>query len=218
MQYNDNYRHKGLRKKLVEELRSKGILDEAILEAIGTIPRHFFLDQAFDDWAYKDVAFPIDAHQTISQPYTVAVQTWLLQVKKGDKVLEIGTGSGYQACVLSMLGAKVYSIERQETLFKKTSEFLPQIGFNNIRTLFGDGYKGAPRFAPFDKILITAGAPEIPDELIKQLKTGGIMVVPYGAGDTQEMIRIIKTGENQLKMEKHGYYRFVPLLKGTNGE
>lgn len=218
MQYSDNYRHKGLRKKLVEDLRAKGIHDEAILNAIGTIPRHFFLDQAFDDWAYKDVAFPIDAGQTISQPYTVAVQTWLLEIKKGDKVLEVGTGSGYQACVLSMLGAKVYSIERQEKLFKKTSEFLPTIGFNDIRTLFGDGYKGAPRFAPFDKIIITAGAPEIPEDLIRQLKIGGILVVPFGAGDTQEMIRIIKTGENQLKKEKHGLYRFVPLLRGTNGE
>lgn len=218
MQYNDNYRHKGLRKKLVEDLRAKGIQDEAILEAIGSIPRHFFLDQAFDDWAYKDVAFPIDAGQTISQPYTVAVQTWLLQIQKGDKVLEVGTGSGYQACVLSMLQAKVYTIERQEKLFKKTSDFLPEIGFNNIRTLFGDGYKGAPRFAPFDKILITAGAPEIPVDLIQQLKIGGIMVIPFGAGETQEMIRIIKTGENQLKKEKHGYFRFVPLLKGTNGE
>lgn len=218
MQYSDNYRHKGLRKKLVEDLRAKGIHDEAILNAIGTIPRHFFLDQAFDDWAYKDVAFPIDAGQTISQPYTVAVQTWLLEIKKGDKVLEVGTGSGYQACILSMLGAKVYSIERQEKLFKKTSEFLPAIGFNDIRTLFGDGYKGAPRFAPFDKIIITAGAPEIPEELIRQLKIGGILVVPFGAGETQEMIRIIKTGENQLKKEKHGLYRFVPLLRGTNGE
>ncbi|HRQ30077.1 MAG TPA: protein-L-isoaspartate(D-aspartate) O-methyltransferase, partial [Saprospiraceae bacterium] len=206
------------RKKLVEDLRAKGIQDDAILDAIGSIPRHFFLDQAFDDWAYKDVAFPIEAGQTISQPYTVAIQTWLLQIKKGDKVLEVGTGSGYQACVLSMLQAKVYTIERQEKLFRKTSDFLPEIGFNNIRTLFGDGYKGAPRFAPFDKILITAGAPEIPVDLIQQLRTGGIMVIPFGAGETQEMIRIIKTGENQLKKEKHGYFRFVPLLKGTNGE
>ena len=165
MQYSDNYRHKGLRKKLVSELRKKGIIDEKILEAIGSIPRHYFLDPTFDDWAYKDVAFPIEADQTISQPYTVAMQTYLLELKSKERVLEIGTGSGYQACVLSFLGAKVYTIERQEQLFLKTSDFLPEIGYGNIRTLYGDGYKGAPRFAPFDKILITAGAPEIPRDL-----------------------------------------------------
>jgi len=216
MAFIDNYRQKGLRKKLVEELRHKGIHDEGILDAIGTIPRHFFLDQAFDDWAYKDVAFPIDADQTISQPYTVAMQTWLLDIKPRDKVLEIGTGSGYQACVLSFLGAKVYTIERQEKLFLKTSEFLPEIGFGNIRTLFGDGYKGAPRFAPFDKILITAGAPEVPEALIDQLKIGGVLVVPFGEGEVQEMLRIGKTSENRLVKERHGSYRFVPLLKGVN--
>jgi len=215
MQYSDNYRHKGLRKKLVSELRKKGIKDEKILEAIGSIPRHYFLDPTFDDWAYKDVAFPIDADQTISQPYTVAMQTYLLDVKPKERILEIGTGSGYQACVLSYLGAKVYTIERQEQLFLKTSDFLPEIGFGNIRTLFGDGYKGAPRFAPFDKILITAGAPEIPRDLIAQLKIGGIMVIPYGEGSLQEMIKIIKIDEKTIKKEKHGSYRFVPLLKGT---
>jgi protein-L-isoaspartate(D-aspartate) O-methyltransferase len=216
MQYSDNYRHKGLRKNLVDGLRKKGIRDEKILEAIGTIPRHFFLDQGFDEWAYKDVAFPIEADQTISQPFTVAMQTTLLEIKPKEKILEIGTGSGYQACVLSFLGTKVYTIERQETLFLKTSEFLPSIGFGNIRTLFGDGYKGAPRFAPFDKILITAGAPVIPQALIDQLKVGGIMVIPLGEGEVQEMIRIIKVGENEVRREKHGSYRFVPLLKGTN--
>ena len=216
MDHTDNYRQKGLRKKLVEELRRKGISDEAILEAIGTIPRHYFLDQAFDEWAYKDVAFPIDADQTISQPYTVAMQTWLLQVKPKEKVLEIGTGSGYQACVLSFLGAKVYTIERQEKLFVQTSAFLPEIGFGSIRTLFGDGYKGAPRFAPFDKILITAGAPVIPQALIDQLKIGGILVVPLGEGTIQEMIRLIKVSETRIIKENHGSYRFVPLLKGVN--
>lgn len=216
MQYSDNYRHKGLRKKLVEGLRSKGIRSERILEAIGSIPRHFFLDPAFDDWAYKDVAFPIDADQTISQPYTVAMQTHLLEVKPKDRILEVGTGSGYQACVLSFLGAKVYTIERQEKLYIKTSDFLPEIGYGSIRTLFGDGYKGAPRFAPFDKILITAGAPHIPSDLIDQLKPGGFLVVPLGEGEVQEMIRIIKTTDNKIKKEKFGSYRFVPLLKGVN--
>jgi protein-L-isoaspartate(D-aspartate) O-methyltransferase len=216
MQYSDNYRHKGLRKKLVEGLRRKGISDEAILEAIGTIPRHYFLDQAFDDWAYKDVAFPIDADQTISQPFTGAMQTQLLEVKAKDKILEIGTGSGYQACVLSYLGAKVYTIERQEKLYIQTAEFLPGIGFGNIRTLFGDGFKGAPRFAPFDKILITAAAPEIPGALIEQLKVGGYLVIPLGEGEVQEMLRLTKVADKKLKKEKFGSYRFVPLLKGVN--
>jgi protein-L-isoaspartate(D-aspartate) O-methyltransferase len=216
MQYSDNYRHKGLRKKLVEGLRSKGIRDVKILEAIGSIPRHFFLDQAFADWAYKDVAFPIDADQTISQPYTVAVQTQLLEIQPKDKVLEVGTGSGYQACVLSYLGAKVYTIERQEKLYMKTADFLPEIGYGSIRTLFGDGYKGAPRFAPFDKILITAGAPIIPGDLVEQLQEGGFLVVPLGEGEVQEMIRITKLPGGKLKKEKYGSYRFVPLLKGIN--
>lgn len=216
MQYSDNYRHKGLRKKLVEGLKSKGIRDEKILEAIGTIPRHFFLEPAFDNWAYKDIAFPIDADQTISQPYTVAMQTHLLEVKARDKVLEVGTGSGYQACILSFLGAKVYTIERQEKLYVKTSDFLHEIGYGNIRTLFGDGYKGAPRFAPFDKILITAGAPFIPQDLVDQLKIGGYLVVPLGEGDVQEMIRLTKISEDEIKKEKFGSYRFVPLLKGIN--
>jgi protein-L-isoaspartate(D-aspartate) O-methyltransferase len=216
MQYSDNYRHKGLRKKLVEGLRSKGIRDEKILEAIGSIPRHYFLDPAFDDWAYKDVAFPIEADQTISQPYTVAMQTWLLDVKPREKILEIGTGSGYQACILAYLGAKVYTIERQEKLYIKTSDFLPDIGYGSIRTLLGDGYKGAPRFAPFDKILITAGAPYIPQDLVDQLKVGGYLVVPLGKGEIQEMIRLTKVDENKVKKEKFGSYRFVPLLKGIN--
>ena len=216
MQYKDNYRHKGLRKKLVETLKAKKIRDEKVLEAIGSIPRHFFLDITFDEWAYKDKPFPIEADQTISQPYTVAMQTILLDVKPKEKILEIGTGSGYQACILSYLGAKVYSIERQETLYLKTSEFLPKIGFGNIRTLYGDGYKGAPRFAPFDKILITAGAPYIPQDLIDQLKIGGYLVVPLGEGDIQEMVRVTKVSESELKKENFGSYRFVPMLKGTN--
>jgi protein-L-isoaspartate(D-aspartate) O-methyltransferase len=179
------------------------------------IPRHYFLDKAFSDWAYKDVAFPIDADQTISQPYTVAVQSMLLEVKKGDKILEIGTGSGFQACVLSYLGAKVYTIERQKKLFDRTSRFLHEIGFGQIRTLYGDGYLGAPRFAPFDKILLTAAASEIPQKLIDQLKPGGIMVIPLGSGDVQQMKRIIKNQDGSLKEENYGNYRFVPFLKGT---
>jgi protein-L-isoaspartate(D-aspartate) O-methyltransferase len=211
----DTHRHRGLRQKLISELRTKGIRDEKILSAFMDIPRHYFLDKAFSDWAYKDVAFPIDADQTISQPYTVAVQTMLLEVKKGDKILEIGTGSGFQACVLSYLGAKVYTIERQKKLFDKTSGFLNDIGFGQIRTLYGDGYLGAPRFAPFDKILLTAAASEIPQKLIDQLKPGGIIVIPLGSGDVQQMKRIIKNHDGSLKEENFGNYRFVPFLKGT---
>lgn len=211
----DTHRHRGLRQKLINELRTKGIRDENILSAFMDIPRHYFLDKAFSDWAYKDVAFPIDADQTISQPYTVAVQTMLLEVKKGDKILEIGTGSGFQACVLSFLGAKVYTIERQKKLFDKTSDFLNDIGFGLIRTLYGDGYLGAPRFAPFDKILLTAAASEIPQKLIDQLKPGGIIVIPLGSGDVQQMKRIIKNHDGSLKEENFGNYRFVPFLKGT---
>lgn len=211
----DTHRHRGLRQKLISELRTKGIRDENILSAFMDIPRHYFLDKAFSDWAYKDVAFPIDADQTISQPYTVAVQTMLLEVKKGDKILEIGTGSGFQACVLSFLGAKVYTIERQKKLFDKTSDFLNDIGFGLIRTLYGDGYLGAPRFAPFDKILLTAAASEIPQKLIDQLKPGGIIVIPLGSGEVQQMKRIIKNNDGSLKEENFGNYRFVPFLKGT---
>ena len=212
----DTHRHRGLRQQLVNELKSKGIKHELILAAFMDIPRHYFLEKTFADWAYKDVAFPIDADQTISQPYTVAIQTTLLDIKKGDKVLEIGTGSGFQACVLSYMGAKVYTIERQKKLFDKTEKFLNEIGFGNIRTLYGDGYEGAPRFAPFDKILITAGASEIPDKLIQQLKPGGIMVIPLGQGDLQKMLRITKNEDGSLKKENFGNYRFVPFLKGVN--
>ena len=212
--FTDTYRHKGMRNKLIEILRAKGIKDPAVLSAIQDIPRHFFLDDAFDEWAYKDQAFPIDANQTISQPYTVARQTELLEINEGDKVLEIGTGSGYQACVLAKLGVKVYSIERQEELFLNTSAFLPKIGFGHIRTLFGDGFKGAPRFAPFDKIIITAGASEMPHELLEQLKIGGIMVIPYGAGKVQTMLRIRKKGPKKYIRENHGDYAFVPFVKG----
>lgn len=211
----DTHIHKGLRQQLVRELKAKGIKDERILSAFMDIPRHYFLDKDFAEWAYKDVAFPIDADQTISQPYTVAMQTALLDVKKGDKVLEIGTGSGFQACVLAYLGAKVYTIERQKTLFDKTENLLSRLGYGHIRTLYGDGYLGAPRFAPFDRILLTAAASEIPQALIDQLRPGGVMVVPYGGGSIQEMIRITKNEDGSLKKEKFGKYSFVPFLKGT---
>lgn len=212
----DTHRHKGLRQQLVNELKTKGIKDERILQAFMDIPRHYFLEKTFSDWAYKDVAFPIDADQTISQPYTVAMQTALLDIKKGDKVLEVGTGSGFQACVLAHMGAKVYSIERQKKLYDKTEKFLHDIGYGQVRTLYGDGYDGAPRFAPFDKILITAGASEIPATLIEQLKPDGIMVIPLGEGDLQKMLKITKTEEGTLKKENFGNYRFVPFLKGVN--
>jgi len=218
VKYIDNYRHKGLRKKLVEILRTKGIEDENILQAFYDIPRHYFLDMAFAEWAYKDVAFPIDADQTISQPYTVAFQTNLLEIKPKDKILEIGTGSGFQAAVLSYLGAKVYSIERQEKLFHKTSKFLQEIGFGKVRTFFGDGYLGLPRYAPFDKIIITAGASEIPNELIKQLKVGGIMVIPYSTDEVKDMIKLIKIDEKNIRREKHGKFRFVPFVEGVNNK
>jgi protein-L-isoaspartate(D-aspartate) O-methyltransferase len=216
MKYTDNYRLKGLRKKLVETVKSKGIKDERILQAIENIPRHYFLDPEFADWAYKDIAFPIDADQTISQPYTVAFQTELLDIHPKDKILEIGTGSGYQATVLSYLGAKVYTIERQEKLFYKTTIFLEEIGFGAIRTFLGDGYLGLQRYAPFDKIIVTAGASEIPKELVKQLKSGGILVIPYGPGDIKDMVKLIKIDDNNVKIEKHGKFSFVPFVKGIN--
>jgi protein-L-isoaspartate(D-aspartate) O-methyltransferase len=213
----DTHRHRGLRQQLVKELKTKGIRDERILDAFMQIPRHFFLEKTFAEWAYKDVAFPIDADQTISQPFTVAMQTSLLNIKKGDKVLEIGTGSGFQASVLYHIGAKVYTIERQKKLFEKTEKFLHDLGFGNVRTLFGDGYEGAPRFAPFDKIIITAGAVEIPKKLIDQLKPNGLMVIPLGdESGVQKMLRITKNEDGSLTRENFGNYRFVPFLKGVN--
>lgn len=212
----DNYTLKGLRLALVKHLRTKGITDERILNAFLEIPRHFFLDPGFAEWAYKDVPFKIGADQTISQPFTVAFMTQLLEVEASDTILEVGTGSGYQACVLSFLGAKVYSIERQELLYKNALEFLPKIGFGQIRLLFGDGYEGAPRFAPFDKIIVTAGAKELPTKLIDQLKVGGCLVVPLGGEDNQEMIKITKTGDKELFQENFGTFKFVPFLPGVS--
>ncbi len=208
----ESYRHKGLRKKLVDSIRAKGIRDEKVLEAINRIPRHLFLDSSFLEFAYEDKAFPIGSGQTISQPYTVAYQTELLHIREGQKVLEVGTGSGYQASVLMELGAKVYSIERQKRLFEKTKIFLPSIGYNP-KLFYGDGYKGLPSFAPFEKILITAGAPEIPSGLLSQLSIGGMLVAPIGPTEVQTMISVLKTGENDYEYTEHDQFRFVPMLE-----
>ena len=210
----DTYRHKGLRKKLTEGIRKKGITDERILDAINRIPRHFFLDSAFDDVAYEDRAFPIGEGQTISQPYTVAYQTLLLQIKPFEKVLEIGTGSVYQACVLAELGAQVYTIERQKKLFDLNKEFPYLKKYPNIKFFYGDGYEGLPTFAPFDKILITAAAPEIPPKLIEQLKIGGMMVLPLGAGEVQQMKRVTKLERGAIKEEVFDNFSFVPMVEG----
>ena len=207
----DSYRHKGLRKQLVDIVRRKGIKDEQVLKAIDTIPRHLFMDSSFLEFAYEDKPFPIGSGQTISQPYTVAFQTELLEIKKGDKVLEVGTGSGYQACVLIELGARVYTIERQKNLYLKTKTFLSSIGYKPKLISYGDGYKGLPNYAPFDKIIVTAGAPYIPKDLTYQLKPGGFLVIPVGS-DIQIMKRIIKIDEDNFKTEEHGTFRFVPLL------
>ncbi len=209
----DTYKAKGLRKKLVEELKNKGINDNAVLEAIGAVPRHLFLDSSFLEFAYQDKAFPIGEGQTISQPYTVAIQSQLLQVEPGDKILEIGTGSGYQACVLDLLKAKVFSIERQKTLYLKTKELFKELNYN-IKTFFGDGYAGLPAYAPFDKIIVTCGAPYIPEELIKQLKIGGIMVVPVG-NNSQIMTVVRKISETDFETKEYGEFRFVPMLDNT---
>ena len=208
----DSYKHKGLRKNLVDTIREKGIVSEDVLEAIGRIPRHLFLDSSFLEFAYQDKPFPIGSGQTISQPYTVAFQTELLEITPGDKVLEIGTGSGYQACVLEELGAKVFSIERQKKLYLRTKAFLSELGYK-ARLFYGDGYKGLPAFAPFDKILVTAGAPQLPEALTAQLKIGGMIVIPVGRGDIQLMYRYIKEADGHIREENHGTFRFVPLLK-----
>lgn len=213
MESKDTIRHQALRKRLADGLKIKGIRDERVLEAIRKIPRHLFMDSGFINFAYKDQAFPIGAGQTISQPYTVAFQSCLLQIEKNDKVLEVGTGSGYQAAVLCEMGAKVYTIERQKELYAKVHKFLPSIGYS-LACFFGDGYNGLPTFAPFDKIIVTAGATEIPMALKQQLKIGGRMVIPVG-NNNQEMYVIIRVGENEYKNEKHGKFMFVPLLKGT---
>ncbi len=208
----DNFKHQGMRKKLIDVVRLKGIDNESVLDAMMRVPRHHFLDKAFLNQAYEDIAFKIGAGQTISQPYTVAYQTSLLQIKKGDKVLEIGTGSGYQTCVLLELGAKVFSIERQKELFDKAKVFFPQIGYAP-KIFYGDGYKGLPSFAPFDKILVTCGAPFIPTDLIDQLKTGGILVIPVGANEVQIMTKITKNSDSDFEKQELKNFRFVPMLE-----
>jgi len=207
----DTFKHKGLRKKLVDVLRQKGITDETVLEAINSVPRHLFLETAFLELAYDDRAMPIGEGQTISQPFTVAFQSQLLELKKRDKVLEIGTGSGYQACVLEKLGAKVYSIERQRKLYEKTKKLLAEMGFK-INCYLGDGTLGLQAFAPFDKIIVTAGAPVIPQSLLEQLKPGGILVIPVGDEDTQQMLRLRKQTDGTVISEEFDAFKFVPLL------
>lgn len=211
----DTFKHKGLRQQLVNVLINKGIANENVLNAIGKIPRHLFMDSGFLDHAYQDKAFPIGADQTISQPYTVAFQTELLNVKFEDKVLEIGTGSGYQTAVLCELGAKVWSIERQQELFKKTSKFLPKLGYRAKKLIFGDGYKGLKEEAPFDSIIVTAGAPFVPKPLLSQLKIGGRLVIPVG-DDVQVMTLFIRKGQKEFDQEEFGEFRFVPLLEDKN--
>ena len=213
MHLKDTYRHKGLRRQLVEEVQKKGITDEAILFAIGALPRHFFLEKAFEEWAYQDKAFPIGNDQTISQPYTVAYQTSLLNVKKRNRILEIGTGSGYQAAILALLGARVYTVERQEDLHHSAKRLLETLKISTVRCFHRDGYKGLPEYAPFDKILVTAGATEIPKALLEQLEIGGYLVIPVGKG-TQKMMRITRKGEKEYQEEIFDNFRFVPFLKG----
>lgn len=211
----DTYRHKGLRKKLVDLLREKGIDDERVLDAVNRVPRHLFMDNAFVNFAYKDQAFPIGADQTISQPYTVAYQTQLLEVKPKEKVLEIGTGSGYQCSVLMELEAKVFSIERHRSLHLNAKRMLNDLGYFP-KLFFGDGYKGLPAFAPFDKIIITAAAPHVPEDLKKQLKVEGMIVVPLGEGGSQKMQRLIKKSDTEFEVEVYGDFSFVPMLKNKS--
>ncbi len=213
--FEDSYRHKGMRRQLVKTLIDKGINDEAVINAIQAVPRHYFFEKAFLEHAYQDKAFPIGEGQTISQPYTVAVQTQLLNIKPGDKVLEIGTGSGYQCCILMELGAKVFTIEYNKKLYERAKVQLRTMGYRPHFRL-GDGTKGWPTFAPYDKIIVTAGAPSVPEALIEQLAPGGILVIPVGGEDHQEMLRIIKEADGKLKTEKHDYFRFVPLV-GKHG-
>ena len=210
----DTFEAKGKRKKLVAELRQKGITDEDVLKAIDTVPRHLFMDHAFFIHAYVDKAFPITSGQTISQPYTVAIQTSLLRVKKRDKILEIGTGSGYQAAILAQMGAKVYTIERFRELFLKAQRILTSLGYS-ADFFYGDGYEGKPQYGPFDGIIITAAAPEVPEALLNQLKTGGRLVVPVGNSGSQVMTVVERTGPGSYERSEHGNFIFVPMLKGT---
>ncbi|WP_299188978.1 protein-L-isoaspartate(D-aspartate) O-methyltransferase [uncultured Aquimarina sp.] len=215
MKSKDTLKHAGKRKQLVDVIVGKGIKDELVLGAINKIPRHLFMDSSFDDHAYQDKAFPIGADQTISQPYTVAFQSELLEVERGDKVLEIGTGSGYQTAVLCELGCKVYSIERQQELFKKTKLFLPKLGYRPKYLSFGDGYKGLEQFAPYKGIIVTAGAPYVPKPLLAQLEIGGRLVIPVG-NDPQVMTLFIRKSDTKFEKHEFGEFRFVPLLEDKN--
>jgi protein-L-isoaspartate(D-aspartate) O-methyltransferase len=215
--YTDTYKHKGQRKQLIQVLRDKGITDENVLAAINNIPRHFFLDSAFEQKAYEDKAFPIGEGQTISQPYTVAYQTQLLEIKPYDKVLEIGTGSVYQASVLAELGAKVFTIERQKKLYEINRNFIFKSKYPNIKFFYGDGFQGLPTYAPFDKVIITAAAPYVPPKLLQQLKTGGYMVLPVDIGPFQQMLRLTKLADGTYNEERFDTFSFVPMLEGKSG-
>jgi protein-L-isoaspartate(D-aspartate) O-methyltransferase len=217
LKHTDTYQHKGLRRQLVELLRKKGITDENVLAAINAIPRHFFLDSAFDKIAYEDRAFPIGEEQTISQPYTVAYQTQLLEIRPNDKVLEIGTGSVYQASVLAEMGAKVFTIERQKKLFEKNKSFIFKSKYPGIKFFYGDGFQGLPTYAPFDKVIITAAAPYVPPKLVAQLKTGGMMVIPVDLGPFQQMLRLTKLDDGTYSEERFDNFSFVPMLEGRSG-
>lgn len=208
----DSFKYKGMRKRLIKQLLEKGISDQKILDAFDVVPRHFFLDNAFAEQAYSNMAFQIGSGQTISHPYTVAFQTQLLDIQRGDKILEVGSGSGFQTCILCELKAKVFSIERHKELHLKAKNILKQLHYN-ARLSFGDGYKGLPAHAPFDKMIITCGAPSIPESLIKQLKVGGMMIIPIGEGEEQLMKRLIKTSETEFEEEDFGVFKFVPMLE-----
>ncbi|MCO5231552.1 MAG: protein-L-isoaspartate(D-aspartate) O-methyltransferase [Chitinophagales bacterium] len=210
----ESHRHYGLRRKLVNLLKTKGINNSDVLNAIGKVPRHAFLDKAFLEFAYEDRAFPIGEGQTISHPYTVAYQTQLLDIQAGDRILEIGTGSGYQAAVLAEMGAQVYSIERIKKLYDRTKPILKSLNYRKIMCFYGDGFLGLPDLAPFDKIIITAAAPEIPETILKQLKIGGVIIIPYGEGEKQLMLRITRTEEYHFEQETLDTFSFVPMLKG----
>ncbi|GGA83680.1 protein-L-isoaspartate(D-aspartate) O-methyltransferase [Puia dinghuensis] len=214
--FEDSYRHKGLRRQLVDIIRKKGITDERVLEAILHTPRHFFMDSAFDKIAYEDRAFPIGEGQTISQPYTVAYQSQLLEVKPFDKVLEIGTGSVYQACVLAEMKAQVYTIERQKKLFDSNKQFPYPKKYPALKFFYGDGYEGLPTFAPFDKVIVTAAAPFIPPKLVEQLKPGGLMVIPVGEGQVQRMLRLTRQADGSATTELFDNFSFVPMVEGKN--
>jgi len=214
MDSRDSLRHQGMRKRLVEGIRIKGVRDPRVLDAIAKVPRHLFMDSSFIQFAYKDQAFPIGAGQTISQPFTVAFQTQLLDVQPNEKVLEVGTGSGYQAAVLVEMGATVFTIERQRELYLKVQQLLPEIGYHP-KFFYGDGYKGLPTYGPFDKIIITAGAPVLPEELLQQLRVGGVLVAPIGPSEKQVMYKVTRNSEDEFEKEKHGTFVFVPMLKGT---